>query len=87
MANNRGIKTKCDKKSSFLCFYTNKTNCVQIVRISNIPSFYWEKVIFPGQRILFEAKNEDKLEIHICENVTSILADVIPCQRLRMTEC
>lgn len=87
MANNRGIKTKRDEKSSFLCFYINKTSRVQIVRITNIPLFYWEKVIFPGQRILFEAENEAKMEILQSENATSILADVIPCQRLRMTEC
>ena len=87
MASNRGIKTKCDKKSSLLCFYINKTSRIQVVRISNIPSFFWEKVIFPGQRILFEAENEAKLEILQSENATCILADVIPCQRLRMTEC
>ena len=87
MASNHSIKTKRDKKSSLLCFYINKTSRIQVVRISNIPSFFWEKVIFPGQRILFEAENEAKLEILQSENATCILADVIPCKRLRMTEC
>ena len=87
MANNRGIKTKRNKKSSLLCFYINQTTRVQIVRITDIPLFHWEKVIFPNQRILFEAEEEAKLEIYTCENAIGILADVIPCQRLRIAEC
>ncbi|AFZ14994.1 protein of unknown function DUF1830 [Crinalium epipsammum PCC 9333] len=64
------------------CFYTNPTQQVQIIKITNIPALSWEKTIFPEQGIVFEAAPEAKLEIHTNDCVTAILADVIYCQSL-----
>lgn len=47
-----------------LCSYVNATNVLQIVRITNIPNWHFERVVFPGQRLLFEALPEAQLEIH-----------------------
>ena len=68
----------------FVCFYINATRQIQVLRIRNIPNFSWEKVVFLGQRLLFEAREEARLEIHTPETVTSILADVIPCKQLQI---
>jgi len=65
-----------------LCFYVNTTSRIQIIRITNIPNFYWERVVFPGQRLIYQALPSAKLEIHTTECVTAILADVIFCQTL-----
>ncbi len=40
---------------SILCSYKNQTPTVQIIRITNIPNWYFERVVFPGELLLFEA--------------------------------
>lgn len=80
-------KTQTVKGSGqILCFYINTTNRIQVIRITNIPNYYLERVVFPGQRLMFEAVAEAKLEIHSNENATAICADTIPCHRLQITE-
>jgi Domain of unknown function (DUF1830) len=69
-----------------LCCYVNITNQIQIARITNIANWYFERVVFPGQRLLFEALPEAHLEIHTGMMASSILSDTIPCVRLRLTE-
>ncbi|MEG4068239.1 DUF1830 domain-containing protein [Microcoleus sp. Pol11C2] len=69
-----------------LCYYANVTNLVQVVRIGNIPNWYFEKVLFPGQRLMFEAAAEAVLEIHTGTVASAILSDKIPCYVLRVIE-
>ncbi|MEM8502906.1 MAG: DUF1830 domain-containing protein [Cyanobacteria bacterium P01_D01_bin.1] len=65
-----------------LCCYVNVTSKIQIARVSNIPNWYFERVVFPGQRLLFEALPAAKLEIHTGMMASAILSDTIDCQRL-----
>jgi len=67
-----------------LCCYVNATSQIQIARISNIPNWYFERVVFPGQRLIFEALPEALLEIHTGMMASSVLSDTIPCERLQM---
>jgi hypothetical protein len=69
-----------------LCGYVNATSQIQVVRITNIPNWYFERVIFPGQRLLFEALQSAHLEIHTGMMVSAILSDKIPCNCLRINE-
>jgi len=69
-----------------LCYYANTTNQIQVVRIGNIPNWYFERVVFPGQRLMFKAAVEAVLEIHTCAVATAILSDKIPCYVLRVIE-
>ena len=69
-----------------LCCYVNATSQIQIARISNIPNWYFERVVFPGQRLVFEAVPEAQLEIHTGMMATAILSDTIPCVRLQVDE-
>jgi Domain of unknown function (DUF1830) len=64
-----------------LCCYVNATSKIQIARITNIPNWYFERVVFPGQRLVFEALPQALLEIH-SGMMSAILADTIPCDRL-----
>ncbi|MEG4212031.1 DUF1830 domain-containing protein [Microcoleus sp. S13_B4] len=73
-------------KNQILCYYANVSNLVQVVRIENIPNFYFERVMFPGQRLMFEAAAEAVLEIHTGAVATAILSDKIPCYVLRVIE-
>jgi Domain of unknown function (DUF1830) len=72
-----------DAPESTLCCYTNATSKIQIARITNIPNWYFERVVFPGQRLVFEAMPEALLEIH-SGMMSAILSDTIPCDRLRV---
>jgi hypothetical protein len=69
-----------------LCFHINTTNQVQIIRITNIPAWQFERVVFPGQRLMFEAVPEAKLEICTSEKNSTTISYVIPCQQLRVIE-
>lgn len=67
-----------------LCCYVNATSKIQIARITNVPDWYFERVVFPGQRLMFEALPSALLEIHTGMMASSILSDTIPCQRLAL---
>lgn len=75
-----------DGKHAFLCCYVNATSKIQVARITNIPNWYFERVVFPGQRLLFEALPPAQLEIHTGMMASSILSDTIPCERLALQD-
>ncbi len=69
-----------------LCCYVNATSSIQVARITNVPNWYFERVVFPGQRLIFEALPDAILEIHSGMMASSILSDQIPCSRLVVEE-
>ncbi len=71
-----------DDDDTLLCCYVNATSKIQIARITNVPDWYFERVVFPGQRLMFEAVKMAMLEIHTGMMASSILSDTIPCTRL-----
>ncbi len=75
-----------DRRGQILCCYVNATSKIQIARVTNIPNWYFERVVFPGQRLVFEAFPEALLEIHTGMMASAILSDRIPCQRLRVMD-
>lgn len=46
-----------------LCYYMNPTNQIQIARIVDIPNWFFERVVFPKQRLCFEAIPDAYVEI------------------------
>ncbi|MGK7931071.1 MAG: DUF1830 domain-containing protein [Microcystaceae cyanobacterium] len=72
--------------NSILCCYVNATSQIQVARISNIPNWYFERVVFPGQRLVFEALPGSMLEIHTGMMASAILSDTIPCERLSISD-
>jgi Domain of unknown function (DUF1830) len=75
-----------EQSGKILCCYINATSKIQVARISNIPNWYFERVVFPGQRLLFEAPRKGQLEIHTGMMASAILSDKIPCDRLMLEE-
>ena len=67
-----------------LCCYVNATSQIQIARITNIANWYFERVVFPGQRLVFETEPEGILEIHTGMMASAILSDTIPCSKLAL---
>ena len=78
------IPTNCSHH--ILCCYANTTSKMQIARIANIDNWYFERVVFPGQRLVFEAPPEAILEIHKGSIASAIVADRIPCVSLQVQE-
>ena len=75
-----------DVSGKITCHYVNATSKLQIVRIENIANWYFERVVFPGQHLMFQALPEAVLEVHTSEAATTILADRISCSSIRFTE-
>ncbi|MDJ0591627.1 MAG: DUF1830 domain-containing protein [Pleurocapsa sp. MO_226.B13] len=71
-----------DENTHILCCYVNATSQIQVARITNIPNWYFERVVFPGQRLVFEAEPHAVLEIHSGMMASAILSDTILCERL-----
>ncbi|MBE9045393.1 DUF1830 domain-containing protein [Pleurocapsales cyanobacterium LEGE 10410] len=75
-----------DESDSILCCYVNATSQIQVARITNIANWYFERVVFPGQRLVFEANLQAILEIHSGMMASAILSDTIPCQKLNLQQ-
>lgn len=74
------------KPNRIRCCYINHTAQLQIVRIANITSNFFERAVMPYAKIFFEAHQKDHLEIHTGNLISSILSDKIPCHRLAFQE-
>ncbi len=75
-----------DDADLICCCYVNSTSQIQVARITNVHNWYFERVVFPGQRLLFEAPHHGYLEIHTGMMASSILSDKIPCQQLMVVD-
>ena len=75
-----------EHSGKILCCYVNATSKIQVARISNIPNWYFERVVFPGQRLVFEVPKEAQMEIHTGMMASAIISDTIPCDRLIIHE-
>ena len=67
-----------------LCSYVNQTPFLEVVRIANIKDWYFEKVVFPKQRILFHCDFKAVLEVYSSEFSAALLVDQINCELLRV---
>lgn len=65
-----------------LCHYINTTSHLQILRSADMPNWYLERVVFPGERLLFAAPPVAQLEIHTNTTPTAIVSDTICCESL-----
>ena len=75
-----------EHSGKILCCYVNATSKIQVARISNIPNWYFERVVFPGQRLVFEVPPEGQMEVHTGMMASAIISDTIPCDRLIIHE-
>ncbi|MBO1058900.1 MAG: DUF1830 domain-containing protein [Dolichospermum sp. JUN01] len=75
-----------EHSGKILCCYVNATSKIQVTRISNIPNWYFERVVFPGQRLVFEVLPEAQMEVHTGMMASAIISDTIPCNTLIIHE-
>lgn len=75
-----------DYPNRILCFYHNATSQIQVVRIDSIPGWYFEKIVFPGQRIFFESQPEALFELYMGEGDRAVLLRDLPCRHLQVPQ-
>lgn len=70
------------EKAVIHCCYINTTNRLQILQVKHGSHKQLERVVFPGERLIFETVPEANLFIYTSEHnyVT------VPCQQLHITE-
>lgn len=83
---NTSIPSIPDTSSYVLCCYANYSHRLQIIRITNIPNFRFEQIVFPDQNFLFEALPEGIVEVYMGSPVGEVLLERIPCDRLGVGE-
>lgn len=69
-----------------LCYYINSTTQTQRACITSIPNWVFERIVFPHQRLLFEALPDALLEIHGLSGLHETLLTQIPCLQLQVHE-
>lgn len=67
-----------------LCFYTNSSTEIQIIRIENNPNSKLERIVFPSEKLLFVGEPKAQLEIYTGSEGKEILFDIIPCANLQI---
>jgi hypothetical protein len=67
-----------------VCRYVNHMQQIQILRIANIPNWFFERTVLPGEELLFEAYPEAELEVYTYEIASAILTEKITCDRLAL---
>ena len=66
-----------------LCCYGNTTGQIQSLRLLDNTIYHLEKIVFPGQNILFEASSHSELEITAFSE-GALHIERVPCQNLRV---
>ncbi|MBD2464684.1 DUF1830 domain-containing protein [Oscillatoria sp. FACHB-1407] len=69
-----------------LFYYRNTTNQIQIMRVEQTMPQRFEKVVFPGEQVLFYATSAAFLDIYV-NGITSLnRVKQIPCTELQIIE-
>ncbi|WP_287130300.1 DUF1830 domain-containing protein [Candidatus Cyanaurora vandensis] len=68
------------------CSYTNSSPHLQILRIENVESWYFERVIFPGQNLGFCATTQAIARIYSCDHAGCLLDDNLRCVDLQISD-
>lgn len=73
-----------DTSRQLLCCYTNATSKLQVIRIADIPDWRFEQVVFPKQRLLFEAPSNADIEVQTSYLGEAVLVTKIPSASLEV---
>ncbi len=67
-----------------LCYYANQTQQLQVIKITDKPDLNFERVIFPGQRLMFQAPSTSQLQVYSRTAIAALAQETIPCQDLQV---
>ncbi len=72
--------------ATHLFYYQNVTSQIQIVRVDRAIPRRVEKVVFPGERMLFYSISEASLNIHTNTTAGLTLVSHVLCSQLQVVE-
>ena len=72
------------QSQKMLCFYENTARKMQIAKICNVKNQYWERTVFPGERLFFEAVPEAELEIHQHQENGDVRCESFSCKHFKV---
>lgn len=76
----------CPSSNEILCYYLNSTSEIQVIKSECQRTWDFERVVFPGQRLFFEAFSTAQLEIYKAKNSGLQLAARVKCDRLQVQQ-
>ena len=71
------------QSQKMLCFYENTSRKMQNAKI-NVKNQYWERAVFPGERLFFEAVPEAELEIHQHQENGDVRCESFSCKHFKV---
>ena len=72
--------------TSILCYYTNASNQLQQIRLRHSSDLSLDRMVFPGEKIIFEALPEGLLEIYTYTTTGLQLFQTIACLQLQVLQ-
>ena len=72
--------------NELLCYYLNSTSEIQVIKSECRKIWDFERVVFPGQRLFFEALSTAHLEIYKAKNSGLELVARVKCDRLQVMQ-
>ncbi len=72
--------------SKILCYYTNSSPKMQLIRVTQSLNLNSEKIVFPQERVLFEAIAQGQLEVYNTSVSDSKCVQKISCQNLEVNQ-
>ncbi|MEB3831246.1 DUF1830 domain-containing protein [Phormidium sp. CCY1219] len=67
-----------------LCYFANPTSNIVILRSGHQKSQNFERIVFPGERLFFEASSRDSLEVYQSGSSGLDLVETMRCDRLQV---
>ena len=74
------------QQEPIICYYKNQGSFIQVARIINVKDWYFERTIFPGDRLLFKSFPDAVLEIYVSMNCGIVLLEKMRCTDLQVSE-
>jgi len=72
--------------TSILCYYTNQSRLIQQIRLEKNPHSSLDRIVFPGEKFMFEALPEGLLEIYTYTATGLQLLQTIACEQLQVLQ-
>ena len=69
---------------NILCYHHNSSAQMQMIKFFNNGINYSSKMVFPGQRIMFEAEPDSQVKILSNQKGNTLLSQLINCQDLQV---
>jgi hypothetical protein len=76
------------ESAPILCCYKNQTSKIQIIRSVEQQGPHWhlERVVFPGQRLLFKAPPHSRVHVFSSNPADTLVDDTVLCDRIQVQE-